>query len=75
MCCNLRLLYQGEIFFSFQIRVKLSLGSGILTLLLTFGGMKRSGLRGCKPIPRYCPCQRELGLQIELKPLCFMTAC
>jgi len=39
------------------------------------GGMKRRGLRGSEPIPRYWPCQRELNLQIALKPLCFMTAC
>jgi len=36
--------------------------------------MKRSGLHGCEPIHRYCPCQREPSLQIALKPLCFMTA-
>ena len=44
-------------------------------LLLTVGGMKRSGARGCEIILRYYPCQRELNLQIALKPLCFMTAC
>jgi len=37
--------------------------------------MKRSGVRGYEPIPRYRPCQRERSLQIALKPLCFMTAC
>jgi len=37
--------------------------------------MKRSGVRGCEPITRDKPCQRELSLQIALKPLCFMTAC
>ena len=41
----------------------------------TVGGMKRSGMRGCEPIPRYKPCLREQNLQIALKPLCFMTAC
>lgn len=39
------------------------------------GGMKRSGVRDCEPIPRCRPCQRELSFQNALKPLCFMTAC
>jgi len=39
------------------------------------GGMKRSGMRGCEPIPRYRPYQRATMLRIPLKPLCFMTAC
>ena len=47
----------------------------LLACCLTVGGMKRSGVRDCEPIPLYRLCQQELSLQIALKPLCFMTAC
>ncbi len=36
----------------------------------TVGDMKRSGVRGCEPIPYYWPCQRKRSLQIALKPAC-----
>jgi hypothetical protein len=36
--------------------------------------MQRAGVRGHFTIHRYCPCQRELDLQIALKPLCFRIA-
>jgi len=35
--------------------------------------MRRKGLRGCEPINRYELCQRELNLQIALKPLWRMS--
>jgi len=37
--------------------------------------MRREGLREDEPITRYKPCQRELHLQIALKPPWRMTAC
>jgi hypothetical protein len=41
----------------------------------TVGGMRRGGSREDEPITRYKPCQRELRLQIALKPTWRMTAC
>jgi len=37
--------------------------------------MRRKGLRGRVPINRYELCQRELNLQIALKPLWRMSPC
>jgi len=37
--------------------------------------MRRGGLREDEPITRYKPCQRELHLQIALKPPWRVTAC
>jgi hypothetical protein len=37
--------------------------------------MRRGGFREDEPITRYKPCQRELSLQIALKPPWRMTAC
>jgi hypothetical protein len=37
--------------------------------------MRRGGFREDEPITRYKPCQRELRLQIALKPPWRMTAC
>jgi len=42
---------------------------------LTGGGMRRGGCREDEPITCYKPCQRELRLQIALKPPWRMTAC
>jgi hypothetical protein len=39
----------------------LSVTSVFLHLLPTFGGMKRSGLRGCEPIPRYGFAKRRMS--------------
>jgi len=41
----------------------------------TVGGMRRGGCREDEPITSYKPCQRELRLQIALKPPWRMTAC
>ena len=46
----------------------------ISSVFFTLGGKKRCRLQGCETIPSNWPCQRELSLQIALKPLCFMTA-
>jgi len=37
--------------------------------------MRRGGLREDKPITRYRHCQRELHMQITLKPPWRVTAC
>jgi hypothetical protein len=42
---------------------------------LTDGGMRRGGCREDEPITRYKPCQRDMRLQIALKPPWCMTAC
>lgn len=47
---------------------KLPLSLVFLRLCLTVGGMRRWGLRGYVPIPRYKPCQRELNLPNHLTP-------
>jgi len=39
------------------------------------GGMRRGGFRKDETITRYKPSQRELHLQIALKPQWRMTAC
>jgi hypothetical protein len=49
--------------------------NGRVHLRLTFGGMKRAGLRGWVCIPRDKATKRDGTLENPQEPVCFMTAC